>query len=124
LTVSEANGADLIGRVASTCSKAGLSLFPSSTGGNRAMLQDFEINGMLAPLAQRYRVFAVDRPCFGHTSRTRSHIWTPNAQAELMDKALIRFDVEQAVVVGRAWGTLVALFPGGRPPSRRAKLWS
>jgi pimeloyl-ACP methyl ester carboxylesterase len=26
------------------------------------MLRDFEISGILAPLAQRYRVIAVDRP--------------------------------------------------------------
>src|SRR6266850_2604911 len=77
--------------------------------GNGAMLQDFEISGILAPLAQRYRVIAVDRPGFGHTSRPRSQIWTPNAQAELIHKALIQLDVEQAIVVGHSWGTLVAL---------------
>jgi pimeloyl-ACP methyl ester carboxylesterase len=73
------------------------------------MLQDFEISGILAPLAQRYRVIAVDRPGFGHTSRPRSQIWTPNVQAELIHKALIQLDVEQAIVVGHSWGTLVAL---------------
>src|SRR5258705_690804 len=77
--------------------------------GNGAMLQDFEISGILAPLAQRYRVIAVDRPGFGHTSRPRFQIWTPNAQAELIHKALIQLDVEQAIVVGHSWGTLVAL---------------
>lgn len=77
--------------------------------GNGAMLQDFEISGILAPLAQRYRVIAVDRPGFGHTSRPRSQIWTPNVQAELIHKALIQLDVEQAIVVGHSWGTLVAL---------------
>ena len=37
--------------------------------GNGAMAQDFEISGILEQLAQRYRVIAVDRPGFGHTSR-------------------------------------------------------
>src|SRR5712672_1908508 len=77
--------------------------------GNGAMLQDFEISGILAPLAQRYRVIAVDRPGFGHTSRPRSQMWTPKAQADLVHRALIELDVEQAIVVGHSWGTLVAL---------------
>ncbi len=77
--------------------------------GNGAMLQDFEISGILAPLAQRYRVIAVDRPGFGHTSRPRSQMWTPKAQADLVHRALIELEVEQAIVVGHSWGTLVAL---------------
>ena len=77
--------------------------------GNGAMLQDFEISGILAPLAHQYRVIAVDRPGFGHTSRPRSQVWTPKAQADLVHKALIELDVERAIVVGHSWGTLVAL---------------
>src|SRR5258708_8316383 len=73
------------------------------------MLQDFETSGILARLAQRYRVIAVDRPGFGHTSRPRSQMWTPKAQADLVHKALFQLDVQQAIVVGHSWGTLVAL---------------
>jgi pimeloyl-ACP methyl ester carboxylesterase len=36
-------------------------------------------------------------------------MWTPKAQADLVHKALIELDVEQAIVVGHSWGTLVAL---------------
>src|SRR4051812_31364094 len=77
--------------------------------GNGAMLQDFEISGILERLAQRFRVIAVDRPGFGHTNRPRSQSWTPAAQAELVHKALVHLDIKQAIVVGHSWGTLVAL---------------
>jgi pimeloyl-ACP methyl ester carboxylesterase len=76
--------------------------------GNGAMVQDFEISGILDRLAQRYRVIAFDRPGFGHTNRPRSQTWTAAAQAELMHKALIQLGVQQAIVVGHSWGTLVA----------------
>src|SRR5712671_5257547 len=52
--------------------------------GNGAMVQDFEISGIIERLAQRYRVIAVDRPGFGHTNRPRSRSWTPAAQAEVL----------------------------------------
>ncbi len=77
--------------------------------GNGAMAQDFEISGILELLAQRYHVIAVDRPGFGHTNRPKSQSWTPAAQAELVHKALVHLNIEQAIVVGHSWGTLVAL---------------
>ena len=77
--------------------------------GNGAMVQDFEISGILEQLAQRYRVIAVDRPGFGHTNRPRSQRWTPAAQAELVHKALVQLEIKDAIVVGHSWGTLVAL---------------
>ncbi len=77
--------------------------------GNGAMIQDFAISGILDRLAQRFRVVAIDRPGFGHTNRPRSRIWTAQAQSELVHKALVRLGVEQAIVLGHSWGTLVAL---------------
>jgi pimeloyl-ACP methyl ester carboxylesterase len=77
--------------------------------GNGAMVQDFEISGILEQLAQRYRVIAFDRPGFGHTNRPRSQSWTPAAQAELVHKALVQLEIKDAIVVGHSWGTLVAL---------------
>jgi pimeloyl-ACP methyl ester carboxylesterase len=77
--------------------------------GNGAMIQDFVISGILDRLAERFRVIAIDRPGFGHTNRPSSRIWTAAKQAELVDKALARLGVEQAVVIGHSWGTLVAL---------------
>jgi pimeloyl-ACP methyl ester carboxylesterase len=75
------------------------------------MVQDFEISGIFDRLGQRCRVIAFDRPGFGHTNRPRSKTWTPAAQAELMHRALTQLGVQQAIVVGHSWGTLVAVSP-------------
>ena len=77
--------------------------------GNGAMAQDFAISGVFDRLAERYRVIVFDRPGFGHTNRPRSKAWTPVAQAALIRQALARLGIEQAVIVGHSWGTLVAL---------------
>ena len=77
--------------------------------GNGAMIEDFAISGILDRLAQRFRVIAVDRPGFGHTNRPRWRVWTAQAQAELVHNALARLGVEQAIVLGHSWGTMVAL---------------
>jgi pimeloyl-ACP methyl ester carboxylesterase len=77
--------------------------------GNGAMIEDFAISGILERLAQRYRVIAIDRPGFGHTTRPRPRIWTAPAQAALMHAALARLEVARAIVVGHSWGTLAAL---------------
>ena len=86
--------------------------------GNGAMVQDFEISGIIERLAQRYRVIAVDRPGFGHTNRPRSRSWTPAAQAEVVHKALVHLNIKQAIVVGN----LSSALPGARPPAGRSKL--
>jgi pimeloyl-ACP methyl ester carboxylesterase len=77
--------------------------------GNGALVQDFTISGIFERLARNHRVIAVDRPGFGCTNRPRARVWTPAAQAALMHQALQRLGIEQAVVVGHSWGTLVAL---------------
>jgi pimeloyl-ACP methyl ester carboxylesterase len=77
--------------------------------GNGAMIEDFEISGVLDAVARRHRVIAFDRPGFGYSSRPRSTVWTAAAQAELLHKALVRLDVRRPILVGHSWGTLVAL---------------
>ena len=77
--------------------------------GNGSMVQDFEISGIVERLARQYRVIALDRPGFGHTNRPKSQNWTPAAQAELVHKVLVHLEINQAIVVGHSWGTLVAL---------------
>ena len=77
--------------------------------GNGVTLQDFETSGVLDEVAKHHRVIAFDRPGFGYSSRPRSTIWTPTAQAGLLAAALERLDISQAVVVGHSWGTMVAL---------------
>jgi pimeloyl-ACP methyl ester carboxylesterase len=77
--------------------------------GNGVMLQDFEVSGVLALAEAGHRVLAFDRPGFGYSSRPRSTLWTPAAQADIIVEALRKIGVEQAVIVGHSWGTLVAL---------------
>jgi pimeloyl-ACP methyl ester carboxylesterase len=80
--------------------------------GNGAMVQDFIASGVLDDAARRYRVLCFDRPGFGHSTRPRRRIWTPEAEAELFAEALHRLRVERAVVIGHSWGALVALALG------------
>lgn len=77
--------------------------------GNGVMLQDFELSGVFGLAATRHRVIAFDRPGFGYSDRPRTTVWTPEAQAELIARALRQMGVESATVVGHSWGTLVAL---------------
>jgi pimeloyl-ACP methyl ester carboxylesterase len=90
--------------------------------GNGAMAQDFEISGVLDLLAKNHRVIAFDRPGFGFSARTRRRIWTAQAQAALLSRALDRLDVKRVIVVGHSWGTLVALAMGLRDRPRVAGL--
>ena len=82
--------------------------------GNGTMIQDFSISGLVELLARRNRVLCFDRPGFGYTQRPRSRIWTPRVQAALFVKALERIGVQDPVVVGHSWGTLVAVALGLR----------
>lgn len=77
--------------------------------GNGVMLQDYAVSGVLDQAAEHHRVIAFDRPGFGYSERPRTTVWTPEAQAELLCRALAEIGIEQAVVVGHSWGTLVAL---------------
>lgn len=77
--------------------------------GNAVRLEDFQACGLIDRLAERHRVIAFDRPGFGHSERPRDRLWTPVAQAALLHKALTQLGVEQAVVLGHSWGTLVAI---------------
>ncbi|HEY0338706.1 MAG TPA: alpha/beta hydrolase [Burkholderiales bacterium] len=77
--------------------------------GNGAIATDFEGSGVMDRLAARHRVIAFDRPGFGYSERPRKRVWTPHAQAALLARALDQLKVQQPVVVGHSWGTLVAL---------------
>lgn len=77
--------------------------------GNGVLLQDFEVSGVLGLTAENHRILAFDRPGFGYSSRPRTTVWTPPAQASLIATALKQLDVEQAVIVGHSWGAMVAL---------------
>lgn len=77
--------------------------------GNGVTLQDFEVSGVTALLAAGHRVIAFDRPGFGYSTRPRSTIWTPRAQARVLLAALDEMGIGPAVIVGHSWGTMVAL---------------
>jgi pimeloyl-ACP methyl ester carboxylesterase len=77
--------------------------------GNGSMIQDFESSGLIDLAAQNYRVIVFDRPGFGHSDRPRNVVWTPAAQAELINAALHRLGVSRAIVLGHSWGASVAV---------------
>jgi pimeloyl-ACP methyl ester carboxylesterase len=77
--------------------------------GNAVLLQDFVASGLIDRLAERHRVIAFDRPGFGFSGRPRDRLWTAQAQAEVIQKALTQIGAKQPVVLGHSWGTLVAL---------------
>jgi pimeloyl-ACP methyl ester carboxylesterase len=77
--------------------------------GNGAMIEDWVASGLLHRLSQTNRVIAFDRPGFGHSERPRSTIWTAEAQARLVARALTELGIEKPLVVGHSWGALVTL---------------
>jgi pimeloyl-ACP methyl ester carboxylesterase len=77
--------------------------------GNGSMIQDFESSGLIDLAARNYRVIVFDRPGFGHSDRPRNVVWTPAAQAELINSALQRLGVSHAIVLGHSWGASVAV---------------
>jgi pimeloyl-ACP methyl ester carboxylesterase len=77
--------------------------------GNGSMIQDFESSGLIDLAAQDFRVIVFDRPGFGHSDRPRNVVWTPDAQAELIKRALDRLGVSNAIVLGHSWGASVAV---------------
>ena len=70
--------------------------------GNGSMIQDFESSGLVDLAAKTYRVIAFDRPGFGYSDRPRSTVWTPAAQADLINAALRRMGISQALVFGHS----------------------
>src|SRR3954447_19144030 len=85
--------------------------------GNGALIQDFIVSGLVDGLSERHRVIVFDRPGFGYSTRPRTRIWTPMAQADVLRKALDQLGVEQAIVLGHSWGTLVAVALALQAPS-------
>ena len=77
--------------------------------GNGSMIQDFETSGLIDLAAKNYRVIVFDRPGFGHSDRPRNVVWTPAAQAELINSALERLGISHAIVCGHSWGASVAV---------------
>jgi pimeloyl-ACP methyl ester carboxylesterase len=77
--------------------------------GNGTMISDFATSGLIEMAAHNHRVIAFDRPGFGDSARPRDTIWTPEAQAHLIYRALKQIGIQRAKVLGHSWGTLVAV---------------
>src|SRR3954453_421401 len=77
--------------------------------GNGTMARDFVLSGLFDLLAKDHRVIAFDRPGFGFSERPRTRVWSAEAQAELLHKALLNLDARKVVLVGHSWATLVAI---------------
>jgi len=77
--------------------------------GNGSMIQDFTSSGLIEMASQNHRVIAFDRPGFGHSARPRGTIWTPQAQADLIHRALKQIGITRAKVLGHSWGASVAV---------------
>jgi pimeloyl-ACP methyl ester carboxylesterase len=80
--------------------------------GNGVTIEDWFAAGVYQELAKKNRVIAFDRPGFGYTTRPRTRLWTPAAQAQLFATALRSLGVSDAVVVGHSYGTVVSLALG------------
>ncbi|WP_340313486.1 alpha/beta fold hydrolase [Rhizorhabdus argentea] len=77
--------------------------------GNGATVQDFLLSGIFDAAAQNYRVIAFDRPGFGYSERPRSKVWSAEAQADLLHKAIGMLGASQPILLGHSWGTMVAV---------------
>src|SRR3954453_16003947 len=72
--------------------------------GTGSMIEDFESSGLIDLGAKNSRVIVFDRPGFGHSNRPRKVVWTSTAQADLINSALHRLGVLQAIVLGHSSG--------------------
>ncbi|TVV74570.1 alpha/beta fold hydrolase [Sphingomonas solaris] len=78
--------------------------------GNGVPLQDMIVSGLFDRSVEAgYRVIAFDRPGYGYSSRPSDRMWTPREQGDLFAHALATLKIEQPVVLGHSWGTMVAL---------------
>jgi pimeloyl-ACP methyl ester carboxylesterase len=77
--------------------------------GNVVTAEDFEVSGILALLAQHYRVVAFDRPGLGYSDRPYGAMWSPAAQADLLRLAWTALGIERPIILGHSWGAMVAL---------------
>ena len=85
--------------------------------GNGSMIQDFELSGIVDKLAEHNRVIVFDRPGYGYSDRPDFRNFDPRSQAALLRRALLQLHVENPVIVGHSWGTLVALWMGVMHPN-------
>lgn len=86
--------------------------------GNGVTSLDFLLSGIFQRAAQTHRVIAFDRPGFGYSERPAGRLWSADAQAHLLLRALERLNIERPIVLGHSWGASVALAMGLLAPER------
>jgi pimeloyl-ACP methyl ester carboxylesterase len=84
--------------------------------GNGSMIQDFDSSGLVDLAVRKYRVIVLDRPGYGHSARPRTTIWTPEAQADLIQGALAQLGITRATILGHSWGCSVAVALASKYP--------
>jgi pimeloyl-ACP methyl ester carboxylesterase len=77
--------------------------------GNGTLIQDLTISGLVDAAAQTFRVFCFDRPGFGYSKRNKTGGHTPEAQADVLLKALHMLGVKEPIIMAHSWATLIAL---------------
>ena len=77
--------------------------------GNGSMIEELQLSGLFELAAARYRVIALDRPGYGHSTRPRRHWWGPPAQAALLRSMLAQLGIERPIVFGHSFGAMVAI---------------
>jgi pimeloyl-ACP methyl ester carboxylesterase len=77
--------------------------------GNGSLIQEFLASGLVRRLARSHRVILFDRPGYGFSDRPRGQRWSPAAQADLLQKAVLQLGEERVHLLGHSWGTLVAM---------------
>jgi pimeloyl-ACP methyl ester carboxylesterase len=84
--------------------------------GNGTTLDDWFAADIFQQLSRSARVIALDRPGFGYSTRPRSRIWSPAAQADLLGLTLKSLGADQVTVVGHSFATLVTVALAIRHP--------
>ncbi len=74
-----------------------------------SMVEELVLSPLFDLAVARYRVIAIDRPGYGHSSRPRGRWWGPQAQAALFHRMLGALGIERPVLLGHSFGALVAL---------------
>jgi pimeloyl-ACP methyl ester carboxylesterase len=77
--------------------------------GNGVTGDDWRLSGVVDRLAQERRVIVVDRPGSGLSSRPRTMLWTPDAQADAIAEFLRLRKIGPSLVVGHSIGVQTAL---------------
>lgn len=74
-----------------------------------ATARDF-LPTLMEPLAQDFRVLAIDRPGYGFSGRpNRPPADSPAAQAAIIRAGLVKLGIERPIIVGHSWGGALAL---------------